>query len=139
MLDQEAIMREAGELQAIRGRVIQGDKLGRTIGFPTANMIVEGDAKPRYGIYASRVTLEDGRMFDAATNFGVRPTFSPPKELLETFIFDFTGDIYGQEISVELVHFLRPEEKFDDLQQLVAQMSRDCCAARTILLRYRQR
>lgn len=119
----------------IRGRVIHGEKLGRTIGFPTANMLVSGETKPAYGIYASRVTLADGRVCGAATNFGIRPTFSPPRELLETYIFDFGEDIYDQEIEVELVHFLRPEEKFDDIDGLVAQMARDCDAARTILLR----
>ena len=124
-------------VRSIRGRVVHGDKIGRTIGFPTANMILNDQDKPAYGIYASRVTLTDGRILDGATNFGIRPTFSPPKELLETYLFDFNEDIYDQEIDVELVHFLRPEAKFDDLPELISQMTRDCDAARTILLRIR--
>jgi riboflavin kinase/FMN adenylyltransferase len=117
----------------LRGQVLHGDKLGRTIGFPTVNMVVPGPEKPAYGIYASRVSLADGRVLDAVTNFGIRPSFSPPKELLETHIFDFAGDLYGQWIGVELVQFLRPEEKFDDIESLVVQMERDCMAARVIL------
>jgi len=137
MLAQERKLQTRGETRSIRGHVVHGDKLGRTIGFPTANMHVREHDKPAYGIYASRVTLADGRILHAATNFGIRPTFSPPKELLETHIFDFAEDIYSQEIEVELVHFLRPEEKFDDLPALISQMNRDCDAARTILLRER--
>jgi riboflavin kinase/FMN adenylyltransferase len=117
----------------LRGQVLHGDKLGRTIGFPTANVVVPGPQKPAYGIYASRVSLADGSVLDAVTNFGIRPTFSPPKELLETHIFDFAADLYGQWIDVELVQFLRPEKKFDDIESLVAQMDRDCMAARVIL------
>lgn len=117
----------------LRGEVLHGDKLGRTIGFPTANMLVVGHRRPAYGIYASRVRLDDGRLLPAATNFGVRPTFSPPKELLETYIFDFAEDLYGRSIEVELVQFLRAEEKFDDLDSLIEQMGRDCAAARIVL------
>lgn len=118
---------------SLRGQVLHGDKLGRTIGFPTANMLVSGATKPAYGIYASRVFLTDGRIFDGATNFGIRPTFAPPKELLETYIFHFAENLYGSWIRVDLLHFLRPEQKFDDLDALVAQMRRDCLAARTLL------
>lgn len=118
---------------SIRGQVLHGDKLGRTIGFPTANMLVPGLTKPAYGIYASHVLLDDGRVLHAATNFGVRPTFFPLKELLETHIFNFNEDLYDQFISVELVQFLRPEEKFDGLEGLMAQIDRDCSAARIIL------
>jgi riboflavin kinase/FMN adenylyltransferase len=131
----QRMLQSRSEIQSIRGKIIHGDKLGRTIGFPTANMHVHGHDKPAYGIYASRVILADGRVFHAATNFGIRPTFSPPKELLETYIFDFAEDIYGEEIEVELVHFLRREEKFDGLSALISQMTRDCDAARTILIR----
>jgi riboflavin kinase/FMN adenylyltransferase len=132
-----SLQREPVHLQqiacALRGPVLHGDKRGRTIGFPTANMVVWGPEKPPYGIYASRVFLADGRVLDAVTNFGVRPTFSPPKELLETHIFDFAEDLYGQWIDVELVQHLRPEERFSDIDSLIAQMDRDCMAARVVL------
>lgn len=117
----------------LRGEVLHGDKLGRTIGFPTANMLVTGEIRPAYGIYASRVRLADGRVLPAATNFGIRPTFSPPKEILETHIFDFGEDLYGQPIEVELVEYLRPEAKFEGMDSLIAQMARDCTTARLLL------
>ncbi|QWT16636.1 riboflavin kinase (plasmid) [Sphingobium xenophagum] len=117
----------------LTGQVVSGDQLGRTIGFPTANLVITGSDKPQYGIYASLVRLADGRLFGGATNFGVRPTFSPPKELLETYIFDFSEDIYGQYIDVELLRFLRPEAKFDALADLIDQMKKDCSLAREIV------
>jgi riboflavin kinase/FMN adenylyltransferase len=120
-------------LWSIRGEVLHGAKFGRTIGFPTANLIVKSEPRPEYGIYASRVRLADGRCLPAATNFGVRPTFSPPEELLESFIFDFDEDLYGQLIEVELVEFLRPERKFATIDALSAQMKLDCEIARGIL------
>lgn len=118
---------------AIRGRVQHGDKLGRTIGYPTANVDMGKYLRPAYGIYAVRGRLADGRVVDGAANIGVRPTFDPPKELLEPYFFDFAGDLYGQEIDVELIDYLRPEAKFDSLDALVAQMDADCDRARTIL------
>jgi riboflavin kinase / FMN adenylyltransferase len=120
---------------AIRGRVQHGDKLGRTIGYPTANIDMGDYLRPRYGIYAVRGRLSDGRVLDGAANLGVRPTFDPPKELLEPYFFDFSGDLYGQEIEVELHAFIRPEAKFDNLDALTAQMARDCGEARDILAR----
>ena len=77
--------------------------------------------------------LPDGRMLHGAANLGVRPTFEPPKELLEPYFFDFAGDLYGQEIEVAFRHFLRGEAKFDSLEALTAQMERDCDAARKLL------
>lgn len=117
----------------IRGEVLHGDKVGRVLGFPTANMLVSSARRPAYGIYAARVHLPDGRVLDGAANFGIRPTFSPPKELLETHILDFSEDIYGQTIDVELVSFLRPEAKFDDMESLSSQLERDCVLARALL------
>ena len=110
-----------------------GDKLGRTIGYPTANVDMGDYLRPAYGIYAVRATLADGRRVNGAANLGIRPTFDPPKELLEPFFFDFTGDLYGQVIAVELVDYLRAEAKFDTLDGLVAQMDRDCARARELL------
>ncbi len=118
---------------AIRGIVQHGDKVGRTIGFPTANLDLGSYLRPHYGIYAVTGRLPDGRMLQGAANIGVRPTFDPPKELLEPFFFDFSGDLYGQEIEVAFHHFLRGEERFDTLEELAAQMERDCDAARALL------
>ncbi len=118
---------------AFRGSVQHGDKLGRTIGFPTANLALGSYLRPRYGIYAVRAHLPGGHIVDGAANIGIRPTFDPPKELLEVFLFDFAGDLYDQTIEVELHAFLRPEAKFDNLETLTAQMSRDCEGARRLL------
>ncbi|MEO0031895.1 MAG: hypothetical protein RIS94_1653 [Pseudomonadota bacterium] len=118
---------------AIRGVVQHGDKLGRTINFPTANLDIGAYLRPRYGIYAVTGRLPDGRVVPGAANLGIRPTFDPPKELLEPHFFQFSGDLYGQEIEVAFRHFLRPEAKFDSLDALVAQMERDCAEARRLL------
>ena len=118
---------------AMRGPVQHGDKVGRTINFPTANLDIGAYLRPRYGIYAVTGRLPDGRVLKGAANIGIRPTFDPPKELLEPHFFDFSGDLYGQEIEVAFHHFLRPEAKFDGLDALVAQMARDCDEARRLL------
>lgn len=118
---------------AIRGVVQHGDKLGRTIGFPTANLPLATYLRPRYGIYAVTGALPGGVAVKGAANIGIRPTFDPPKELLEPYFFDFSGDLYGQEIEVAFRHFLRPEAKFDSLDALVAQMDKDCARARALL------
>ncbi|ANY19159.1 Riboflavin biosynthesis protein RibF [Tsuneonella dongtanensis] len=119
---------------AIRGVVQHGDKVGRTIGYPTANLPLEGYLRPRYGIYAvTGKVLATGQELGGAANIGVRPTFDPPKELLEPYFFDFDGDLYGQEIEVAFHHFLRPEAKFDSLDALTAQMAKDCDRARELL------
>lgn len=119
---------------AIRGVVEHGDKRGRTIGYPTANLAIEGYLRPRYGIYAvtGRV-LATGQELLGAANIGIRPQFEPPRELLEPYFFDFAGDLYGQEIEVAFHHFLRPEAKFDGLEALVAQMDADCAEAKRLL------
>ena len=115
------------------GGVQHRDKLGRAIGYPTPNQDLGDYLRPAYGIYAVRGRLADGRVLGGAANLGVRPTFDPPKELLEPYFFDFSGDLYGQVIGVELVEFLRPEAKFDGLEALKAQMARDCERARVVL------
>ena len=119
---------------AVRGTVIHGDKRGRTIGFPTANLDMGSYLRPRYGIYAvtGRV-LATGQVLKGAANLGIRPSFDPPREVLEPYFFDFAGDLYGQEIEVAFRHFLRPEAKFDTLEALVAQMDADCARARELL------
>lgn len=117
----------------IHGTVQHGDKLGRTIGYPTANVALGEYLRPAYGVYAVRGRLPDGRVLDGAANLGIRPQFDPPKELLEPHFFDFSGDLYGQEIDVELVAFLRPEAKFDSLDLMIRQIDADCAQARQIL------
>lgn len=117
----------------VEGVVQHGDKRGRTIGYPTANLSLDRYLRPRYGIYAVRGRLADGRVVDGAANLGVRPSFDPPKELLEPYFFDFEGDLYGQAIEVELHAFLRPEQRFDDIDALKARMDADCAEARKLL------
>ncbi|GGB89960.1 riboflavin biosynthesis protein [Novosphingobium endophyticum] len=118
---------------AIRGTVLHGDKLGREIGFPTANLELGAYLRPRYGVYAVTGRLPDGRIMPGAANLGIRPHFDPPKELLEPHFFDFSGDLYGQEIEVVFHHFLRGEAKFDSLEALIAQIAADCDKARELL------
>lgn len=119
---------------AIRGVVEHGDKRGRDIGYPTANLSIEHYLRPKYGIYAvtGRI-LATGQELKGAANIGVRPQFEPPKELLEPYFFDFSGDLYGQEIEVGFHHFLRGEAKFDSLDALVEQMEKDCEEAKRLL------
>lgn len=123
---------------AIRGVVEHGDKRGREIGYPTANLSIEHYLRPKYGIYAvtGRI-LATGQELKGAANIGVRPQFEPPKELLEPYFFDFSGDLYGQEIEVAFHHFLRGEAKFDSLDALVVQMEQDCEEARRLLAHLR--
>jgi riboflavin kinase / FMN adenylyltransferase len=118
---------------AIEGIVQHGDKNGRLLGFPTANIDMGHYLRPRYGIYAVKGRLPDGRVLNGAANLGIRPSFDPPKELLEPYFFDFAEDLYGQNIEVEFHAFIRPEAKFDDMDTLMAQMTKDCDEARTIL------
>ncbi|MEH3158971.1 MAG: bifunctional riboflavin kinase/FAD synthetase [Sphingomonas taxi] len=118
---------------AVEGVVQHGDKLGRTIGYPTANIDMGKYLRPAYGIYAVTARLADGRQLTGAANLGIRPTFTPAKELLEPYFFDFAGDLYGQAIEVALVDYLRPEAKFDSLEALTAQMEADCARARVLL------
>lgn len=117
----------------LRGEIVHGDKLGREIGFPTANMMLGNYVRPAYGIYAVMARLPDGRVLPGAANLGIRPTFDPPKELFETYIFDFAEDLYGQTIDVGLIEFLRGEGKFDSLETMVAQIDKDVQHAREIL------
>lgn len=120
----------------IRGTVEHGAKLGRQLGYPTANLRLGTYLRPRYGIYAVRGTLADGTVLNGAANLGIRPTIEgEPLELLEPYFFDFSGDLYGQTIDVALIAFLRPEAKFGGLDALKVQMAQDCDKAREILAR----
>ncbi|HMO77293.1 MAG TPA: riboflavin biosynthesis protein RibF, partial [Sphingopyxis sp.] len=96
----------------VRGVVRHGAKTGRQLGFPTANIDMGTYLRPRYGIYAVTGRLADGRLLKGAANLGIRPSFDPPKELLEPHFFDFAEDLYGQEIDVAFRAFIRPEAKF---------------------------
>jgi riboflavin kinase/FMN adenylyltransferase len=118
---------------AIEGMVQDGDKRGRELGYPTANLVLGDYQRPRYGIYAVRATLDDGSEHPGVANLGIRPTFDPPQELLETHLLDFDGDLYGRRMEVGLHAFIRPEQKFDSIDGLIAEMRRDEAAARKLL------
>lgn len=118
---------------AIGGIVAHGAKLGRTLGFPTANLVLGDYLRPAYGVYAVRCVLPDGTRRDGVANLGIRPMFVPAVELLETFIFDFAGDLYGQPLTVELHHYLRPEWVLDGLDALTRQIEADKARARELL------
>ena len=120
----------------IAGEVVRGDQRGRTIGFPTANLIVDGGMRPSLGGYAIRAGLvdRDGIVWhDGIANLGYRPTFGSDVCLLETHLFDFDGDIYGKTLRVSLVDYIRPEQKFDGIESLKAQIDADCGLAREML------
>lgn len=123
-----------GHWWTVNGRVIEGDKRGRTIGFPTANMTLQESLVPAHGVYAVRVKLEDSaEVLEGVANVGRRPTFSDAGVLLEVHLFDFDEDIYGQHQSVELVGFIRRERKFDGIDSLKEQIAKDCKVAHGIL------
>lgn len=125
-----------GHWHRIDGEVIHGAKRGRELGFPTANMSVNGLHLPRIGVYAVKVDVLTGPLagsYNGAASLGVRPMFGENQPNLETYLFDFDGDIYGQHLSVAFVDYLRPEMKFDGLPALITQMTADCHRARAIL------
>lgn len=125
-----------GHWHRIEGEVIHGEKRGRELNFPTANMGVEGLHLPRFGVYAVKVDVLTGPQagsYHGAASLGIRPHFGGALPNLETFLFDFKGDLYGHHLSVALVEYLRPEMKFDGLQGLLDQMAADCTRAREIL------
>jgi riboflavin kinase/FMN adenylyltransferase len=118
---------------AIEGTVERGDGRGRALGYPTANLGLGDYQRPKYGIYAVRVALDDGSEHPGVASLGVRPTFEPPQELLEPYLFDFDGDLYDRRIAVALHAFIREERKFDGVDALVAEMRSDEAAARNLL------
>lgn len=118
---------------AVQGVVQHGDKNGRLLGYPTANVDMGSYLRPMYGVYAVTGHLADGRVLNGAANLGIRPQFDPPKELLEPHFFDFDEDLYGQTIEVALRHFIRPEAKFASMEELTAQIEADCVRARELL------
>jgi riboflavin kinase/FMN adenylyltransferase len=118
---------------AIEGVVQRGDQRGRELGYPTANLTLGDYQRPKYGIYAVRVTLDDGSEHPGVANLGVRPTFNPPQELLEAHLFDFEGDLYGRKVGVALHAYIREEKKFDGIEPLIAHMREDEAKARRLL------
>jgi riboflavin kinase/FMN adenylyltransferase len=118
---------------AIQGEVIHGDKRGRTIGVPTANVAMGDYMRPAYGVYATRTRLPDGRVIKGVANLGVRPMFEIEQPLLEVWLLDFDESLYGQTLETELVAFLRGEMKFDGLDELKVQIEADAAAARALL------
>ena len=116
----------------VRGPVIHGEKRGRDLGYPTANMKLDPSCALKHGIYAVRVTI-DGVVHPGVASFGRRPTFDNGAPLLETHVFDFKGDLYDRSVDVAFVRYLRGEEKFDSIDALVVQMDRDSAEARKVL------
>ncbi|MEZ4502752.1 MAG: bifunctional riboflavin kinase/FAD synthetase [Dehalococcoidia bacterium] len=124
--DMDLVTSLLGRPFTLRGPVLHGDARGRSIGFPTANIGVAADrALPPNGIYVGRVTLPDGRVFTAATNIGTSPTFGGNERRVEPYLLDFEGDLYGEVLTLELLHRLRDELKFDGIDALVAQINAD--------------
>jgi len=118
---------------AIAGHVQRGEGRGRTLGFPTANLSLDHLFKPRLGIYAVRVALDDGEWHDGVASIGVKPTFGTYKPLLEAHLFAKNGELYGKRLHVQLVEFIRDEQRFDDVEALKRQMENDCRKAKEIL------
>ncbi len=128
--------RMLGHWHRIEGEVLHGHKRGRELGYPTANMSLDRLHQPAFGIYAVFVDVLTGPhqgSYKGVASVGVRPTFGSFAPNIETFIFDFEGDLYGERLSVALVEYLRPELKFDDIAALIAQMDEDSSRARAIL------
>jgi riboflavin kinase/FMN adenylyltransferase len=131
--DFETSSRLLGRPYTIAGRVVRGERLGRTLGYPTANLRFGGRTPPLSGIFAVRVHGVGANPMPAVASFGTRPTVGGSEPLLEANLFDFDGDLYGRRIEVEFVARLRDEQTFPDLPSLVAQMHRDSAQARTLL------
>lgn len=125
-----------GHWHRVEGPILHGEKRGRELGYPTANMSIDGLHPPAFGVYAVLVDVLEGPQagrYHGVASLGVRPMFGENKANLETFIFDFKGDLYGKHVSVALVGHLRGEEKFDSLDALITQMDADSAQARSIL------
>tara|TARA_B100001250_G_C19812672_1_gene796540 strand:- start:48 stop:965 length:918 start_codon:yes stop_codon:yes gene_type:complete len=121
-----------GHKWLIKGKVVEGDKRGREIGFPTANLDVDEIIQLKFGVYAVEVIFE-GKSYKGVSNYGIRPTFDGENILLETHLLDFSGDLYGKDITVSFVQFLREERKFEGIQSLKDQIKKDSEEALNIL------
>jgi riboflavin kinase/FMN adenylyltransferase len=130
----ERAAHKLGRPWEIRGAVVQGDRLGRQLGWPTANLWLGRYLEPAHGVYAVTVAMPDGREAKGVANVGRRPTLGGDKETrLETHVFDWSGDLYGQEIGVRLIHFIRPDATFDGLEALTRAIAVDAAEARRVL------
>ena len=117
----------------LQGRVVSGDKRGKKLGFPTANLEVEpGQALPTGGVYACRAYI-DGQSYPAMTNIGTRPTFGGGPRLIEVYLLDYNGDLYGQELAIDIIERLRDEKKFDTPEQLIKQIAEDVKQGKALL------
>ena len=131
--DVAAANRLLGYRWFVRGEVRHGQKRGRTLGYPTANLRLADDCRLRHGIYAVRASMGPGATYEGVASFGRRPTFDNGAPLLEAFLFDFAGDLYGRLLDIELVGWIRGEERFDSAEALVERMHRDSEEARALL------
>ncbi len=125
-----------GRRYEIEGRVSEGDQRGRSIGFPTANIELDTNTRPATGVYAIQAGIDRGPdtvWHDGVANLGYRPTFEGDKYVLEAHLFDFEEDIYGTHLRVALIEFIRPEQKFNEIEELTAQIEKDCSRSKTIL------
>ena len=123
-----------GRFFTVESRVLRGDQLGRTLGFPTANLDFGAYLRPAFGVYASWAYVPGKEKIASVTNIGRRPTVNGVQDRFETHLFNFTDELYGQEIRVELVYFIRPEQRFDGLDALKSQIAMDCEKARSMLI-----
>jgi len=134
---QEGKIKKANEMLgrnfSLEGTVVQGSKIGRLLGYPTANILVNNEILPKLGVYVSRLTLK-GVKYDSVTNIGIRPTINDEGEdvKVEAFIFDFNEDLYGEEVELELLEYLRPEARLDSFEELKNVIKADCRAAKKI-------
>lgn len=131
--DMATAARVLGRPFAIEGEVVRGAGLGEGLGFPTANVSIAGYQQPKLGVYATRTRLPDGHVVDGVASIGTNPTTGLVEPRLEVWLFDFKGDLYGTRIETELVAFIRPEERFDSIEALQAQVADDARRAREIL------
>ena len=131
--DMETAAKFLGHAHILSGEVVAGRQLGRTIGVPTANILIpEGVVVPKLGVYACICAI-DGKKFRAVTNIGSRPTVGGHQTRAESWILDFDGDLYGKTITLEFHKFLRPERKFDSLEELKAQIQHDAAETKRLL------
>jgi riboflavin kinase/FMN adenylyltransferase len=128
--DVERAAKLLGHPWFVTGTVVHGEKRGRDLGFPTANIRLGGDCRLRHGVYVVTLTRRDGSRHEGVASFGRRPTFDNGAPLLETYVLDFSGNLYGEEITVAFLAFLRPELRFESVSALLEAMNGDVAAAR---------
>jgi len=131
--DMKRAQKLLGRLFRLQGQVVSGDRRGATLGFPTANLeVAPGQALPAGGVYACRAYIEN-KSYSAMTNIGSRPTFGSGKQLIEVYLLDYNGDLYGQELAIDIIGHLRDEKKFDTAEQLKEQIAEDIKQGKAML------